>query len=332
MKKISTPLIVFFGFVALATVIITVSIGFLQPANKLMEREKIKLQDGTFVKISNFPVNHGELFTYPSSYEFGKAENAYQLFVLVRLPKELGGDKNDISSFRAYSAVALESHCLVKHWPQEGRNTVLQEPCHNGVYRIKDGLLIGVEPLYDNLFNALPYLALSTDEQGYIYVDPPTWAPDKNGVVGIGRSVTPDLYKNTAAAELNDYLSKSGSKLEIPLELSDGSILTPGQTNHDFMYKNPKDARIYRMIELSYCNCSDKALGYQSYKKWKLGDDTIYTIGQENTDNKYSYYTVIFFKNGYMITLGTLNNLQQSLSVVLDNFYPNKNASMLEPA
>jgi hypothetical protein len=38
---------------------------------------------------------------------------------LIRLPVWLGGDKDDVSAFRAYSAVDLALHCLVKYWPGE---------------------------------------------------------------------------------------------------------------------------------------------------------------------------------------------------------------------
>lgn len=325
--------IVFFGFVALATVIIIVSIGFLQPTNKLQEREKITLPDGTSAKITEFLPNHSEFFTYPPSvYDPAKFETAYQTFHLIRLPSELGGEKDDISSFRAYSALALESHCLAKYWPQEGRKKI-EEPCHNGVYRVQDGLQIGIEYRGEQLFNALPYLELSSDEQGFIYAEPPTWTLEKNGVIGIGRNVSEDLYKKTAVSELDDYLSKSGKPLDVPLQLKDGSILTPGATNHDFVYKNTRDIRIWHHLELKYCNCNDNSQVRQQYyqnHKWQLGDEIMYTRGDFMPNGEFTYYDVTFFRDGYQITFISPGTFEELMTSVLDNFYTNKNYSMLK--
>jgi hypothetical protein len=330
-KPFKPQVIVFFGFVALAVVIIAVSIGFLQPMNKSETREKIILQDGSFAKISEFSPNHAELFMYPSSYEFGKSENAYQTFSLIRLPEELGGTKDDISSFRAYSVISLASHCMTKYWPQEGRMRI-EDPCHNGLYRIQDGLLIGIEPTDNGFFNALPYLEMSSDDQGFIYVEPPTWTLDKNGIVGIGRNISSELYKNTAFAELDDYLSKSGKPLDIPLALKDGSILTPGQTNHSFVYRHPTDIRIYHHMELSYCNCSATTDINALDDAWLLGDELLYVEGFYPPDGGYQYYSVTFFSNGYQIKFMSSDSFEGLLTKVLDNFYVNKNYSMLEKA
>lgn len=332
-----TPqVIIFFGFVALAVVIIAVSIGFLQPMNKSDTREKILISnlknEKIPAKISEISPNKSYHFAYPSSYDISKSENSHQMFILIRVPKELGGDKDDISSFRAYSAVALESGCLMKHWPHEGRNTVIQEPCHNGVYRVQDGLLIGIELLYEHLFNALPYLELSADEQGYIYAEPPTWELDKNGVVGIGRNVSEEFYRKTAIAELNDYLTNSGKPLDIPLQLKDGSILTPGKTNHDFVYKNTRDIRIYHHLEILYCNCSAPTDTSMLDEAWLLDDELLYIEGFYPPSGGYQYYSVTFFRDGYQIKFLSPGSFEELLTHVLDNFYENKNYSMLKKA
>ena len=58
-----------------------------------------------YVKISDMKPNSAGVFMYPSSFQYGNPANAYQTFMLIRLPKTMGGDKNDTSSFRAYSAL-----------------------------------------------------------------------------------------------------------------------------------------------------------------------------------------------------------------------------------
>jgi hypothetical protein len=49
---------------------------------------------------------------------FNKAE-AYSRYNLLRLPEWLGGKNDDISSLRAYSAVAISNSCLTHYWGQD---------------------------------------------------------------------------------------------------------------------------------------------------------------------------------------------------------------------
>src|SRR5574337_1220782 len=53
---------------------------------------------GNYVKISDMLPNDFGYFMYPSSYNFSDNANAYQKFILIRLSKIMGGDKNDTSS------------------------------------------------------------------------------------------------------------------------------------------------------------------------------------------------------------------------------------------
>ena len=69
-------------------------------------------------------------------------KDAFRTWQLIRLPAELGGDKNDVSAFRLYSAVCLHLWCLWRYVPLErdsndpsriinGRG---QCPCHGSAY------------------------------------------------------------------------------------------------------------------------------------------------------------------------------------------------------
>ncbi|GKS67778.1 hypothetical protein YTPLAS73_13250 [Nitrosarchaeum sp.] len=89
----------------------------------------------------------------------------------------MGGDANDTSSFRAYSAVSLTDHCLVKYWPQEQRQR-MENPCRGDMYRPIDGLLISDADFLTSTPIALPNLVLS-DVDGSLIVYTPKWTQRK---------------------------------------------------------------------------------------------------------------------------------------------------------
>lgn len=68
-------------------------------ANKL-ERAKVILPDGTHANINTFPINHAEVITYPSTGDIILDQEAFRKWQIIRLPKELGGETNDVSAFR----------------------------------------------------------------------------------------------------------------------------------------------------------------------------------------------------------------------------------------
>jgi len=106
------------------------------------------------------------------------------------LPVELGGDKNDVSSFRMYSQVCLHLWCLWKYWPEEGRKRG-ECPCHGSMYDPLTGeAFAGPASLQAPPSNVLPRLDLEIDSQGNIWVKPPNWSVNGNGIVGFGRFLT----------------------------------------------------------------------------------------------------------------------------------------------
>jgi len=50
--------------------------------------------DGTQTNINTFPVNHSELVVYPRSDDPVLNQEAFRTWQLIRLPAELGGEKN----------------------------------------------------------------------------------------------------------------------------------------------------------------------------------------------------------------------------------------------
>jgi rieske iron-sulfur protein len=64
------------------------------------KRAKAELPDGTQVNIMTFPVNHSEVVIYPKTDDAVLNKEAFRTWQFIRLPKELGGDRNDVSAFR----------------------------------------------------------------------------------------------------------------------------------------------------------------------------------------------------------------------------------------
>jgi len=153
---------------------------------KIQARVHVLTDNGTkYVKINDMIVGSGARFSYPyvGNATFDTSyTNAWQL---VRLPKDLGGNEDDISSFRAYSMVDIHTGCLVVYRPQ---SETLVDPCHDDTFEPVNGIAIAGNVIF-NKYNALPSLDLGVDDQGYIYVKQPVFDYDKNGVIGAGRDV-----------------------------------------------------------------------------------------------------------------------------------------------
>ena len=91
------------------------------PSSSVLARVPVILPDCTQANLHTFPVNHAEVITYPEGADKVLNEEAFRKWQFIRLPEELGGAKNDISAFRAFSMICLHLWCLWKYWPDEGR-------------------------------------------------------------------------------------------------------------------------------------------------------------------------------------------------------------------
>lgn len=157
------------------------------PAGNVSEKRRLQLVNGDFVKASDFEVNHSDVIIYPRSEDEALNKESFRTWQLIRLPKELGGEKDDASAFRVYSMVCLHLWCLWKYWPQEGRKRG-ECPCHGSMYDPLTGkAFAGPAALQGPPSNVLPELDLEIDSDGYLVILPPVWTPNGNGIVGFGR-------------------------------------------------------------------------------------------------------------------------------------------------
>ena len=157
------------------------------PKDASAARAKVELPDGSQANVKTFQVNHSEAVIYPKTNDPVLNEESFRTWQFIRLPAELGGTKNDKSAFRMYSMVCLHLWCLWKYWPEEGRKRG-ECPCHGSMYDPMTGqAFAGPASLQAPPSNVLPMLDLDVDENGDIWIKPPNWSPNGNGVVGYGR-------------------------------------------------------------------------------------------------------------------------------------------------
>lgn len=153
---------------------------------KIQARVHAFTDNGTkYVKIDDLTPNSAVIFPYPYTGNATIDISAFHRWNLIRLPKDLGGDKDDISSFRAYSMIDITHWCLTIYRQNIEK---LTEPCNNDKYEPVSGIAVDGIAAYQK-YNALPNLDLGVDDQGYIYVKQPIFEYDKNGLIGAGRDV-----------------------------------------------------------------------------------------------------------------------------------------------
>ena len=164
--------------------------------SNVAKRAKAELPDGTQANINTFPINHSEVVIYPKTDDAVLNKEAFRTWQFIRLPKELGGDRDDVSAFRVYSAVCLHLWCLwryvplghAKNDPSKLVNGSGQCPCHGSEYDPLNGKAFA-GPAADQSppTNVLPILYLEADEEKNLWILPPTFDVNANGVVGYGR-------------------------------------------------------------------------------------------------------------------------------------------------
>ncbi|MGH9878964.1 MAG: twin-arginine translocation signal domain-containing protein, partial [Nitrososphaerales archaeon] len=159
------------------------------PVGGNLQKAEVILPDGSQANAKTFPPNSSQAIRYPETGDRVLDEEPFRRWQFIRLPPEYGGDKEDASSFRAYSMVCLHLWCLWKYWPEEGRKRG-ECPCHGSMYDPRTGkAFAGPASLQSPPSNVLPRLDLEVDNKGGIWIVPPVFSANANGIVGYGRLV-----------------------------------------------------------------------------------------------------------------------------------------------
>jgi len=160
------------------------------PKNDNLGREKVILPDGTHANLNSYPVNHAEVLTFPRTGDAALDAEAFRKWQLIRLPAELGGEANSVSAFRVFSNICVHLWCLWEYktiTPERPQNQG-ECPCHGSTYDPLTGKSTkGPASTQAAPSNVLPKLDLEADADGFLYIIPPTWGVNANGIVGYGR-------------------------------------------------------------------------------------------------------------------------------------------------
>ncbi len=159
------------------------------PVGANLQRTKVILPEGDQAHVKSFPVNSSVPIVYPITGDRVLDQEPFRRWQLIRLPPEWGGDKNDVSAFRAYSMVCLHLWCLWAYKPDEDRKRG-ECPCHGSMYEARTGKAIaGPASVQSPPSNVLPRLDLEIDADGYLWILPAKFNANQNGIVGYGRFV-----------------------------------------------------------------------------------------------------------------------------------------------
>ena len=160
------------------------------PIQTSLEKVPLILPDGTQANIHVVKINTSEVITYPSTGVAALDADAFRKWQFIRLPKEFGGEKNEISSFRVFSMICLHLWCL---WDYQGQHPTSPRnvgacPCHGSEYDPRNGKAIaGPASVQAAPSNVLPKLDLEVDTDGLLWILPPKLNVNDNGVIGYGR-------------------------------------------------------------------------------------------------------------------------------------------------
>lgn len=294
------------------------------------EAPVVKQSDFDLSDIKSMKPNSVEYFYYPNP-EDTENRDAFQKFILIRLPEELGGDKDDVSAFRAYSALSLSDHCLIKYWPDDGRQR-MENPCWGDLYRTIDGaMMTGVDSGRVAFSpNALPYLELSSDENGSLHVEPPVWTLDENGVVGVGRHMSMQEIQEGSKLLADSVMDSHPNYPKLPVTFGAYTLTQIHFSNGlDSMYFDFSPVSDYVYLTVDNVSAQDQKyfqnLAQKNSEVWQIDSITIKLSGSGFDKNKaapyFKQYKAEFILDGFTFTLEGKDSKLIKRGIVA-NFFP----------
>ncbi len=274
-----------------------------------IDETDITESDFDFSKVRTMKPNTMEFFYYPNPGDVANRD-VFQKFILIRLPEELGGDADDVSAFRAYSSLSVGVHCQVKYWPDEGRKR-MEDPCWGSMYRPIDGANMYPYPVMTDSPLGLPYLDLSIDDDGSLYVEPPVWTMQENGVIGVGRIMSMQEIRHGSQILVDSYEKINPNHPEIPVDFA-GLALAEISSHHNRVNARYSDFGSLYHQDISFEVRNVSAQDQKSFSNmakpnsefWQI-DDTVIRIGGSAMDEnskqpeKFHDYDVEFILDGF---------------------------------
>ena len=289
--------------------------------------------------ITTIKPNSVEFFYYPDQPKSEKPDT-FKLFMLIRLPEWMGGDANDPSAFRAYSAKSLDDACIVKYWPDQGRQRI-ENSCQGAMYRVIDGAMT-VGMIHRSVeMTALPYLDVSIDkESGLLYVEPPTFSKTENGVIGYGRQISFDDFRAGSEFLIDSFAKAYPEYPSIPMKFAgyELSEISPDSSRVDISYLDFPDnsGRISMAISKHSVGTMHTNMMTFNPELWQVGSSTsgdhnskTIRIGgtalnpQSTTSEQFRTYEIRFKNNddGFYYAING-KNLEFIKQEIIKNYFP----------
>src|SRR5918995_2788896 len=101
-------------------------------SNNLSKKQKVELPDGTTANVKTFPVNSSQVIIYPKTDDPVLNKESFRTWQFIRLPRELGGDRNDVLLL-GYTAQCAFTCGAYGSTADEGTKRG-ECPCHGSLY------------------------------------------------------------------------------------------------------------------------------------------------------------------------------------------------------
>ena len=292
--------------------------------------------DFDFSKVTAMKPNTMEFFYYPNPEDVTNRD-VFQKFILIRLPEELGGVADDVSAFRAYSSLSVGVHCQVKYWPDEGRKR-MEDPCWGSMYRPIDGANMYPHPVMTDSPLGLPYLDLSIDDAGSLYVEPPVWTMQENGVIGVGRTMSMQEIRHGSQILIDSYEKTNSNHPNIPVDFA-GLSLAEINSNHNRVNARYSDFGSVYNHDISFEVRNVSAQDQKSFSNlakpnsefWQI-DDTVIRIGGSAMDKtskqpeKFRDYDIEFIQEGFKFAING-QNIDLMKKAIVASYFPENSYS-----
>jgi hypothetical protein len=198
------------------------------------------------------------------------------------------------------------------------------------MYRAIDGLAMtnlgtmGTAPI------ALPRLDLSEDENGFLYIEPPTWTLNENGVIGVGRAISSEEIRQGSELLANSFAKSNPHYPKIPLDFAGYTLsqVTDQDSRVELMYFDFSSTSGYLSITvgLSSSQTMHPDLSNPDFEFWQIGDSIIKIGGsamEKNNESpdEFKTYEINFFKGGYDFRIEG-KNLEFMKKDIVKNYFP----------
>ena len=287
--------------------------------------------DFDFSKVTTMKPNTMEFFYYPNPEDTANRD-VFQKFILIRLPEELGGGVDDVSAFRAYSSLSVGVHCQVKYWPDEGRKR-MEDPCWGSMYRPIDGANMYPYPVMTDSPLGLPYLDLSIDDDGSLYVEPPIWTMQENGVIGVGRTMSMQEIRHGSQILIDSYEKTNPGHPNIPVDFA-GLALAEINSHHNRVNARYSDFGSLYHHDISFEVRNVSAQDQKSFSNlakpnsefWQVGDAVIRIGGTAMDKNskqpeKFRDYDIEFILDGFKFAING-QNIDLMKKAIVASYFP----------